>query len=91
MLDEVTERADGSIIARCPVCAEAGGDSQGVHLIVYPNGAYACVAHVGDRDHSREIYRIAGDGHFEPKKASKPKRILHRGLMNYEEWFKRKN
>lgn len=51
---------DGGAIAQCPVCAAAGGDHQGVHLRLFPDGAFACVAHPGDSSHRRQIWAIAG-------------------------------
>lgn len=51
---------DGGYTAQCPVCAASGGDSRGVHLRLFPNGAFACVAHPGDGFHRRQIWAQAG-------------------------------
>lgn len=49
------------LIARCPACAEAGQDKAGDHLVIFPDGAFACVANQGDRAHRRRIWQLAGD------------------------------
>lgn len=65
-LEKVVERADGSLIARCPACAAIGRDRTGNHLKVAPDGRFACVVFPGDapesKKHRSEIYRLAGDG-----------------------------
>ena len=58
---EKVKRLTTKVIARCPACAEIGRDKSGEHLIVWPNGAFACVAFMGDKDHRRQIARLAGD------------------------------
>lgn len=60
-LEDVKPTADGGFIARCPVCAQDGGDSRGVHLRQFPTGEYGCVAHQKDKEHSGAIYALAGD------------------------------
>ncbi len=54
----------GKVIARCPACAEGGGDRKGEHLVVYDEGrgAFACAANPHDREHQRRIWMLAGDG-----------------------------
>lgn len=50
------------IIAQCPACAEIGADRRGRnHLIIWPDGRFACVAHPGDREHRRRIWALARD------------------------------
>ena len=51
---------DGKVEAQCPACVEAGADSTGNHLVVYPNGKYGCVANPGDDEHSKIIFKLAG-------------------------------
>ena len=51
---------DEVIQARCPACAEEGGDSSGNHLRFYPNGAFGCCVHQGDRSHRKRIFALAG-------------------------------
>jgi hypothetical protein len=57
---------DGMMIGRCPACSEHGGDKKGNHFFIYPNGAYGCVAHPGDKMHTKRIKQLAGrgSGHF---------------------------
>ena len=55
-LENVVDRT-GKIVARCPACAEKGRDSQGNHLVIFPNGAYSCI--VGGASHRKDIYRLA--------------------------------
>ena len=54
-------REDGSIEAQCPACAAGGGDTEERHLVVFPDGAYGCVAYQGDTVHNKEIYSIVGE------------------------------
>lgn len=67
-LTNVTHRPDGSLIARCPACAEAGNDNRGEHLIIFPNGRFGCATHPGDPEHRKKIFKLAGDrtGHIDP-------------------------
>jgi hypothetical protein len=60
-LTNLTHRPDGSLLARCPACAATGNDNKGDHLIIFPNGRFGCVAHPGDREHRKKIFRLAGD------------------------------
>ena len=39
-LEKVRELAGGIVQARCPACAEGGGDRKGEHLRIYPDGRY---------------------------------------------------
>lgn len=59
-LENRVARDDGSVVARCPACAQAGHDKSGNHLIVYPDGKFGCVACPSDREHNREILRLVG-------------------------------
>jgi hypothetical protein len=46
---------------QCPVCAEAGMDSKGVHLLIYSGKAnYACVAYPRDARHRQLIFDRVG-------------------------------
>lgn len=48
--------SDGSLTSQCPACAHEGHDLKGRnHLRVYPNGAFNCIVHSGDKDHNRII------------------------------------
>lgn len=58
---EDKQAAGKGITARCPACAEAGGDKHGErHLIVFADGRFACVAHPGDRLHRSRIWELTG-------------------------------
>jgi len=46
--------------AQCPACAEAGHDSKGEHLVIYPNGAFGCVTKPGDLSHNKRIFKLVG-------------------------------
>lgn len=52
----------GKIIARCPACAERGGDSKGEHLAIFPDGRFACVANPGEggHEHRQRIFALVG-------------------------------
>lgn len=52
----VKRNGDGSVTARCPACASAGGDRAGQHLKIWPSGAFNCiVGSEGDITHNRFI------------------------------------
>lgn len=55
-------RKTGKLQARCPACKEQGSDSQGVHLVVYPDGRFNCIKYPGDRAHNRRIVALTGTG-----------------------------
>jgi hypothetical protein len=59
-LEKLADLADGVKRARCPACAEAGGDRKGEHLRLYPDGRFGCCVHPGDHDHRKRIYALAG-------------------------------
>ena len=59
-LEEVRELAGGIVQARCPACAEGGGDRKGEHLRVYPDGRYGCCVHPKDGEHRKRIFALAG-------------------------------
>lgn len=59
-LQNVREHGGGRVIAQCPACAQSGGDRKREHLIVYPDGKYGCVANPDDKQHRKDIFRIAG-------------------------------
>lgn len=77
---EHVRQTGGKIIARCPACREAGADRKGEHLAYWPEtGKFACSAHAGDREHRREIWRLAGvreDERREPRRPSPAKLAL---------------
>jgi len=60
-LEKVRELASGVMQARCPACAEGGGDRAGEHLRVYPDGRFGCCVHPKDHEHRKRIFALAGD------------------------------
>lgn len=60
-LEKVRELAGGVTQARCPACAEDGGDTKGQHLRIYPNGRYGCCVHPKDRAHRKRIFALVGE------------------------------
>ena len=57
---ENVRRKGAKLTARCPACAEKGGDRKGEHLDVYENGAYHCVATNGEKRHGKRIFALVG-------------------------------
>ena len=55
--------ATDKITARCPACAEEGGDQKGDHLFIDPKGKFGCVVNPGEagREHRQRIFALAGD------------------------------
>lgn len=51
---------DGKVTAQCPACAQEGGDSKGVHLVVYSGGAFSCSKYPNDKKHNAKILRLVG-------------------------------
>ena len=60
-LEKVRELAGGIVQARCPACAEGGGDRAGVHLRVFADGRFGCCVNPKDREHRKRIFALAGD------------------------------
>lgn len=58
---ENVQQKHGKLTTRCPACALEGHDKSGNHLVVYPDGRYGCVAHLGDTSHRQEIFRLVGE------------------------------
>ncbi|MHC1765239.1 MAG: hypothetical protein AB9869_13220 [Verrucomicrobiia bacterium] len=58
-LKNVQRKEDGTTISQCPACAASGADTKGNHLFIR-NEKYGCVAHPGDHDHRKEIFRLVG-------------------------------
>ena len=59
-LEKVRRSPTGKITARCPACAEEGGDRKGTHLVIFPDEKFACAAHAGDGDHRKRIMALVG-------------------------------
>lgn len=66
-LVNVRAGAGGAKIARCPACAEMGRDHTGDHLIIYPDGRFGCLVNPQDKEHTRRIWKLAGDGILDGK------------------------
>src|SRR5512138_461185 len=60
-LEKVRELAGGVVQARCPACAEGGGDTKGQHLRIYPDGRYGCCVHPKDAQHRKRIFALVGE------------------------------
>lgn len=60
-LEKVRELAGGIVQARCPACAETGGDRKGEHLRIYPDGRYGCCVHPKDGQHRKRIFALVGE------------------------------
>ena len=59
-LEKVRTTGGGQIYARCPACAEGGGDTSGQHLIIYPDGRFGCCVHPRDKQHRKRIFALVG-------------------------------
>jgi hypothetical protein len=57
---EKVRHVGNKIVARCPACAERGGDHRGHHLAILPSGKFACAAYPGDSEHRRRIFALVG-------------------------------
>ena len=68
-LENVRTRANKTT-ARCPACAEAGGDRTGDHLVIQANGRFGCVVYPGDSaeviEHRKRIFALCGDRSLKP-------------------------
>ena len=60
LLENARTTGGGRIQARCPACAEGGGDTKGEHLVVYPDGRFGCCLHPGDKQHRKRIFALVG-------------------------------
>ncbi len=61
LLEKARLLGDGIVQARCPACAEGGGDRAGEHLRVFPDGRFGCCVHPKDREHRKRIFELAGE------------------------------
>lgn len=58
-LGNIKQHGD-KIIARCPACADIDRDRSGDHLVIFPDGRFACAAFAGDHEHRQRIHALAG-------------------------------
>ena len=70
-LENVHESGE-KVTARCPACAQDGGDVKGEHLVVFKDGKFGCVAYPKDKEHNRAIFKLAGTS---DKPARQPMKI----------------
>jgi len=61
-LEKVKHKGDGLIVARCPACAEGGGDKTGNHFFMSADGKFGCVIYPKEEgsDHRKKIFELAG-------------------------------
>jgi hypothetical protein len=59
-LENVRPLRDGGYDSACPACRAEGLDRSGNHLRIYPDGAFNCCVHSGEKAHNRQIAHIAG-------------------------------
>lgn len=60
-LEKARELNGGIVQARCPACAESGGDRKGEHLRIQPDGRFGCCLHPKDKIHRKRIHALVGD------------------------------
>ena len=77
-LTNVVKQPDGKIVAQCPACAAAGGDTMGNHLAVFPNEKFSCVVNPKDKGHNKEILKLVGIADDQPPMRPKVKIRPHR-------------
>ena len=59
-LENVLYLDGGSTRAACPACRASGADHTGDHLLIEASGKFGCAKYPGDRDHRKEIWKLAG-------------------------------
>lgn len=76
---EKIRRRGSNTLARCPACAETGGDRKGEHLFINDHDQFGCVLYPGadGQQHRKRIFELAGikeepKKHFEVKNPSSP-------------------
>lgn len=70
---EKVRTVGGKTIARCPACAESGGDAKGDHLFIGADGRFGCIKFPGIEGtvHRKRIFALAGTSeadHAEPQR-----------------------
>jgi hypothetical protein len=59
-LENVKHLDNGAIRAACPACRAANSDKSGDHLLIQADGKFGCATHPDDREHRKEIFKLAG-------------------------------
>ncbi|MCP4986066.1 MAG: hypothetical protein GY928_08350 [Colwellia sp.] len=59
---ENVKNTGSRIVARCPACAEQGGDKNGNHLLIDGQGRFSCVVYSGGSgmEHRKRIWALVG-------------------------------
>lgn len=67
-LEKVRHRGSNTV-ARCPACAETGGDRKGEHLFITDSGQFGCVLFPGQdgQQHRQRIFELAGEESMKQK------------------------
>lgn len=90
---EKVRRRGSNTIARCPACAEAGGDRKGEHLFINDRSRFGCALYPGTdgQTHRQRIFELAGakemtDKNFEIKKpfsASPGPTVIQKDILGH--------
>jgi len=61
-LENVKQRRNGQVKARCPQCAAEGSDKSGNHLLIEISGKFGCCIYPGDagKEHRKQIFALVG-------------------------------
>jgi hypothetical protein len=61
-LENVKQRRNGQVKARCPQCAAEGSDKSGDHLLIEISGKFGCCIYPGDagKEHRKQIFALVG-------------------------------
>lgn len=73
-LSRLQEKA-GKTTAACPACAENGGDTNGNHLAIWPDGRFGCAVHPQNKEHRKRIFALAGVKNGANHKTKTPSKV----------------
>jgi len=86
-LENFQRHADGSIKAACPACRAIGEDSNGDHLLVFPDGKFGCAKYQDDPEHRKAIWKLARTERGNIDQAHRPLKVTPPAtLMSFEAW-----
>jgi hypothetical protein len=72
-VSQAERRVNGKITMPCPACREAGKDTAGDNLTVFPSGKFHCIAAGKDKAHNRRIIELMPElGSAKPFPSSGP-------------------